>query len=61
MLRLYSDSAEDPVEGCAQTKWTVGSKDGNKDSSNNVDEIIPPRNNGHCFGKQSGSSLKGKT
>ena len=40
------------------TKWTVGSNDGSKDSSNNAYAIILPRDDGHCFGKNIWQFLK---
>lgn len=46
------------MEGCGQQKWTVGSNDGRKGSSNNADAIILPRDNGHHFGKNIWQFLK---
>lgn len=46
------------MEGCGQQKWTVGSNDGSKGSSNNADAIILPRDNGHRFGKNIWQFLK---
>lgn len=46
------------MEGCGQQKWTVGSNDRSKGSSNNADAIILPRDDGHCFGKNIWQFLK---